>query len=679
MNLLKHETSPYLLQHAANPVHWQPWGEAAFELARQTNKPVLLSIGYSSCHWCHVMAHESFENEEVAALMNQLYVNIKLDREEYPDIDHMYMDAVQAMTGSGGWPLNVFLTPDKKPFYGGTYFPPVRAYNRASWKEILVNVSQYYTQNNQAVQEQATQMMLHLKQASDLPTLSKIQSVESTKHSSDKSTADQLIFKKIMAQADTTEGGFGNAPKFPATFTIKYLLDYYAIYKEEAALKQACLSLDKMAMGGIYDHLGGGFARYSTDTFWIAPHFEKMLYDNALLIEVYSLAYAYTKNIFYKEIVSATVAWLQREMMDENTAFYSAQDADSEGVEGKYYTWDTATLKDLLGEQYELYKEYYQIKEHGNWEHTNILYTTYESKNNTSEETWKIIQQINTQLFTIRNQRIKPLTDDKVLLGWNALMNKALSTAAIIFDDGAYLNLAISNMKFLLSKMAHPHYLYCHTIKNDQQKIPAYLDDLAYLSMALIQLNIATAKPDYLLKAKEIIIYIEQHFKSNDAVLFNYTNHQYLQVPINKIETYDGAVPASNSVLCKVFDHLGYAFSQLSWVEQSRKMILNMQNFYHTYPTSFGVWAALYLSKNEHETQITIVGADAKKDLYALYNKMPHAYVTYVVSSEEENIESIKHKFKNGETLVYVCRNNNCLPPFTSIEDTMTVFFDNKF
>lgn len=673
MNLLKYETSPYLLQHAANPVHWQPWSEAAFEQARSENKPVLLSIGYSSCHWCHVMEHESFEDEEVASIMNHAFVNIKLDREEYPDVDHMYMDAVQAMTGSGGWPLNVFLTPEKKPFYGGTYFPPVRAFNRASWKEVLINVSQYFTQNRSEVEQQAHQLMTHLQSAGALPKLKN--DFASTDEKS-KEDIDREIFEKIMAQADQIEGGFGNAPKFPSTFSIRFLLDYYSLYHEEKALRQACLSLDKMAMGGIYDQLGGGFSRYSTDKYWIAPHFEKMLYDNALLLEVYSIAYSHTHNQLYRQIVQETIAWLEREMRHEDGGFYSAQDADSEGVEGKYYTWSYTELKELLQDDFELYKTFYQLAAEGNWEHTNILYTTAAQMQMTDVGALAKIRQINTRLRLHRATRVKPLTDDKIILGWNALMNKALSLASLIFDEDHYLQLALSNMQFIRANMKNESHLYYHTHKDGVNKIPAYLDDLAYLSDALIQLHIASAGAEYLHLAKEIVQYASLHFTAETGALFCYTNRSFQQVDINKTETYDGAVPSSNSVLCRVLHHLGIAFGEASWLRLHNQMLAEMQVYFTTYPSSFAIWADLFLNKSDTAAEITIAGPDAKEIVRQFYTKRYLSHVTYtVVNTYEENIAELRGKYAEGETRIYICRNQSCLEPFTSIDEAMTVIY----
>ncbi|MDE3252169.1 MAG: thioredoxin domain-containing protein, partial [Bacteroidota bacterium] len=368
-NHLIQETSPYLLQHAHNPVDWYPWGEEALEKALTENKPILVSIGYAACHWCHVMERESFEDPETAAMMNQWFVNIKIDREERPDLDHIYMDAVQAMTGSGGWPLNVFLTPDRKPFYGGTYFPPVRAYNRASWKETLAGVHQGFRDKYAEIQSQAENLTAHL-QSSNAFGISK--PGEETGIFEPSQLA--AISLRLLENADTRWGGFGNAPKFPQTFSIQFLLRHYHFTGDQQALDQALLSLDRMIYGGIYDQLGGGFARYSTDKEWLAPHFEKMLYDNALLVSVLAEAYQLTRKPVYARIMEQTLTFVEREMISAEMGFYSALDADSEGVEGKFYTWEYREIVDLLGAEAELFCAYYQVTEKGNWEHTNILW-----------------------------------------------------------------------------------------------------------------------------------------------------------------------------------------------------------------------------------------------------------------------------------------------------------------
>ena len=657
MNLLTHETSPYLLQHAGNPVHWMPWGKEAFLKAAAENKPVLVSIGYSSCHWCHVMEHESFEDQETADLMNTLFINIKVDREEYPDVDHVYMDAVQAMTGSGGWPLNVFLTPDKKPFYGGTYFPPVRAHGRASWREVLMNVSQYFTQNREDVEMQSSTLTEHLKQSSQIGKI-KDTSVEEPHR------VCEDIKNKLLANADSEHGGFGVAPKFPSTFSIKFLLNHYVLYGDEASLKQALRSLDKMMMGGIYDQIGGGFARYSTDTYWIAPHFEKMLYDNALLIDVYAIAYTITKNESYRQVIDETIAWLRREMTSHEGGFYSAQDADSEGEEGKYYTWSAAELNEILHDEYEWFAAYYHVSEMGNWEHTNILYSTYESQSTLSENHRTKLKAIHTKLIDYRNLRIKPMTDDKMLLGWNALMNKALVRAYLSTEQIEYLHLAEQNMAFLLKSYHSSTHLYFHTYRLGEAKIPAYADDLAFLADALICLGNATAETSYLLKAKEIVDYMNSFFSSDEHGMYQFVHANFLQVDINKQEIYDGAIPSPNAVMCDVTNQLSYIFQEDRYRIRSQKMRTHIAAVFQQYPGSFGLWCAAYQNQAQPFKEVLLSGNNAMEYYRALHTKKYQPAVMYITSNKkEEKIASLLGKYQEGETLIYICNEFNCLEP----------------
>ena len=672
MNLLKHETSPYLLQHAGNPVHWMPWSKEAFVKAAEENKPVLVSIGYSSCHWCHVMEHESFEDQETADMMNRLFINIKVDREEYPDVDHMYMDAVQAMTGSGGWPLNVFLTPDKKPFYGGTYFPPVRLHGRASWKEVLMNVSQYFTQNRDEVEMQSSKLTEHLKQSS---LIGSPQNSETSFEEADVICA--AMKNKILANADKEHGGFGSAPKFPATFSIKYLLNHYVLEGDEASLKQALLSLDKMMMGGIYDQIGGGFARYSTDKYWIAPHFEKMLYDNALLIEVYSIAYTITKNESYRQVIDETIEWLKREMTSEESGFYSAQDADSEGEEGKYYTWSAAELKDILKKDFEWFSAFYHVSEKGNWEHTNILYTTFESQSAIPEYQRKKLKDIHRQLFDYRNLRIKPMTDDKMLLGWNALMNKALVQAYLSTERPDYLILAEKNMAFLLKRYNSNTHFYYHTFKQNEAKIPAYADDLAYLADALICIGNATAETTYLLKAKEIADYMNSFFLSEESILFQFANTHFVQVEINKQEIYDGATPSPNSVMCRIMNQLSYVFQDDSYRTKSHNMLSHLSGVFQKYPESFGLWCTEFQNQSQPFKEVIIIGNDAMKYYLALHTKKYHPAVIYINTHKEEDlIASLMGKYRDRETLINICNEFNCLQPLRDVNMAFTEIYN---
>jgi uncharacterized protein YyaL (SSP411 family) len=423
-NRLINETSPYLLQHAHNPVEWFPWGDEALEKAKQEDKIILVSIGYSACHWCHVMERESFENEPVAKLMNENFVNIKVDREERPDLDHIYMDAVQAIAGNGGWPLNVFLTPQAIPFYGGTYFPPQKAYNRSSWTDVLNSILQAWKERKNEIEAQAENLTDHLLKANSFGAIAN--TIEPNKEQ-DLITIEQCdqMFTTIMKTADTQWGGFGKSPKFPQTFTIQYLLRYHYFTDNKEALQQALLSIDKMLMGGIYDHIAGGLARYSTDEEWLAPHFEKMLYDNALLINILCDAYQITTDKKYADAIRKTIAFVQTELMSSEGGFYAALDADSEGEEGKYYVWQKKEVDTILGEDAELFCAFFDISEAGNWEEKNILRNLQSIEDFTiargleKEIFEKTVQQCLQKLSLQRTSRIKPSLDDKIIFDFD--------------------------------------------------------------------------------------------------------------------------------------------------------------------------------------------------------------------------------------------------------------------
>ncbi|MFM2327758.1 MAG: hypothetical protein RIR31_1960, partial [Bacteroidota bacterium] len=504
-NRLINENSPYLLQHAHNPVDWFAWGNEALQKAKAENKVILVSIGYAACHWCHVMEKESFENEDVAKIMNKNFINIKIDREERPDLDHIYMDAVQAITGSGGWPLNVFLTPDCKPFYGGTYFPPVKAYNRSSWPEVLNAIALSWSERKNEIESQAENLIAHLKQANNFGhTLAQPANTVFTKENCER------ITENILKQADKDWGGFGKAPKFPQTFTIQYLLQYYYYTKNNDALQQALLSIDKMLEGGIYDQVGGGFARYSTDGEWLAPHFEKMLYDNALLLSVICDAYQITKHKKYEQAIENIIGFVQRELLDDEGGFYSAIDADSEGIEGKFYVWDKAEIDKILGQDAAIFADFYDVTQKGNWEEKTILRVLKNTEEFAFENGVLIAELENTlhncrqKLLTERNKRIRPVTDDKILLGWNALMITALCKAAAALNKEGYTGIAVKTMDFILQKFRKNNngFEFLHTYKNGTVKYPAFLDDYAYLIQACIQLQEITSNTQYLDIAK---------------------------------------------------------------------------------------------------------------------------------------------------------------------------------
>ncbi len=478
-NRLINESSPYLLQHAHNPVDWYPWSDEALKQAADQDKPILVSIGYAACHWCHVMERESFEHEQTAALMNEHFICIKIDREERPDLDHFFMDALQATSGQGGWPLNMFLTSDGKPFFGGTYFPPRPVHNRNSWTEVLEKVIEAYKSRRDEIEQQANNLLSHLQSANPTPTeLPKDVIVEARSIFSDQDT--KKILDQLMASADRTEGGFGGAPKFPQTFSIQYLLRYYHYHGERSALDQAMLSLKKMIRGGIYDQAGGGFCRYSTDALWLAPHFEKMTYDNALLLVVMTEAFQLTADLEFKTAAQETVNFMRREMRSSEGGFYAALDADSEGEEGKFYTWTNEEFETLFGAEGHMLADFFDVTADGNWEGVNILRT----KSSVAE--WSVRHGISTEqgnemvfmaksiLLAHRSNRIRPATDDKLLLGWNALFNAALSRSAVVFNEPEWLSLAALNMNFLLSQYTDPSTTtWMHTHKHGKSKYSA--------------------------------------------------------------------------------------------------------------------------------------------------------------------------------------------------------------
>jgi uncharacterized protein YyaL (SSP411 family) len=672
-NHLVAETSPYLLQHAHNPVDWYPWGDAALKKAKESDKPILVSIGYSACHWCHVMEKESFEDEETAGLMNEYFVNIKIDREERPDLDHIYMDAVQAIAGNGGWPLNVFLTPDCKPFYGGTYFPPAKAFNRASWKEVLTGVHNLFIEKREEIEAQADDLTRHIGQTGGVSQTKNVLITADKEIFTPQQARD--IFENIMKSADKQWGGFGKAPKFPQTFTIKYLLRYYHYTKDEDALKQACLSLDKMILGGIYDQVGGGFARYSTDTEWLAPHFEKMLYDNALIISALCDAWQLTGNHLYKQTVEQTVDFVKRELMSDEGGFYSALDADSEGVEGKYYVWSYNEIKEILSEGADLFCEFYNVSPAGNWEHTNILrvlvpHNEFAKSKNIDEVQLKTTLDKNLKkLLQHRSKRVRPQLDDKILLGWNALMNIALSKASAAFGNASYKELAIANYKFMWSNFASDdNRLLCHTYKNGVAKYPAFLDDYAYLIKACIHLQEITSEQVYLHNALSLTKTVIENFEDDLQDHFYYTGKFQSDVIVRKKEIYDGAIPSGNSVMAANLQYLSLISGNKEWKEKAINMLAGLSKVVIKYPTSFGNWACMLIDEVSLINEIAIVGQKLQllRD-ELLKNFIPNKVLQCTKKPEDETFPLLSNKPLLIQPLIYLCRNYTCLSPIAEV------------
>lgn len=668
MNRLGKETSPYLLQHAHNPVDWYPWGEEALQTARLENKPILVSIGYAACHWCHVMERESFEDAGTAAFMNEHFVNIKIDREERPDLDHIYMDAVQAITGSGGWPLNVFLTPEGKPFYGGTYFPPRSMYNRPSWKDVLAGISRSFGEKRAEIEQQAAQLTQHVATAGSFG-IGNAPDEPSTPFNRD--TLRQ-IRDQLLAIADKEEGGFGGAPKFPQTFSIRYLLHYYYFTGDPASLDQACLSLDKMIRGGIYDQLGGGFARYSTDNEWLVPHFEKMLYDNALLVIVLSETYQLTGNPVYKEAIEQTITFIDRDLSNAEGAFYAALDADSEGIEGKYYVWDKTEIEEVLGEDAALFCSWYGVSKEGNWEEKNILTRPHEQaagdpSGRLTPDERRRLEAARLRLLEHRYHRIPPALDDKILLGWNALMNIACSKAYAALGHEQYRQRAVENMRFLQTRLrGEDIHFYYHSYKG-QARIPAFLDDYAFLIAALLELQEITGDPGYLLEARDILRQVIRHFGEDGTDFFYFTHEGQKDLILRKKEIYDGAIPSGNSVMAFNLLYLSIIFEEPDWGKRAFRMTAALSKPVTSYPGSFGVWATVYQALTYTIPEIVLTARRPENTRKEFLSQLVPYRVFQSAQQENTQFPLLRDRLAGEVPQLFLCKNYSCQLPVNEV------------
>lgn len=666
-NRLKNEQSPYLLQHAENPVDWYPWSDEAFNRAKAEHKPVIVSIGYAACHWCHVMERESFEDRAVAAYMNEHFICIKVDREEHPDVDHLYMDAVQAISGSGGWPLNAFVTPDRIPFYGGTYYPPRPAYNRPSWLQVLLRMNEIWQQQPEEVATQTAQMVSFLKQTAQT-------SMSAEKGADWNLETCRKMAENLLQMADMEQGGFGRAPKFPGTMAISFLLEHYHFTKHEPSLKQALLSLDKMLEGGIYDQIGGGFGRYATDNDWLIPHFEKMLYDNALLIISLADAYALTKDKRYKKIIEETIAFADRELWNGAGGYFSALDADSEGVEGKFYTWTWAEWLEALGGNDPLAAAYFGVTEDGNWEAVNILSVVATEEalaaqfQLTVPEVQQRIELAKTKLFEFRASKIRPATDDKTLLSWNALMNLALTKAGQVLENEDYRRKATAHMQWLLQTFVTSEGALLHTWKDGKARISANLDDYAYLVQALLQLASATGEIRWIPEAKNWLEYVLEHFQHESGSFFYFTSDLQKDIPVRKLDLYDGATPSGNAVMAHNLLWLGLCMENHNWLEQAHFMMRQTASTALRYPYSFGNWCIL-VQRYTKEPK-TIVCTGVKADVHAAVLRRYFTPNCYLIETTEENFEIpvLRDKYFQGENYIFVCTQQACLAPYREPE-----------
>ena len=553
-NRLAHETSPYLLQHAWNPVDWHPWGEEALRIAREQDRPIFLSIGYSACHWCHVMEHESFENPDIAKRMNEWFVCIKVDREERPDLDQIYMTAVQLMTGRGGWPMSVFLTPGLQPFYGGTYWPPRQRMGMPGFHDILEHMHNVWETRRPDVLEAGRNLVQAIADHSSVPEGTVAPDADLLRHAA----------QQLKQNADRTHGGFGRAPKFPHPMDLRVLLRAWRRFQDDDALAVVRLTLDRMAAGGIYDQLGGGFHRYSTDEVWLAPHFEKMLYDNALLTPVYLEAWQATQNPDYARIARETCDYVLREMTQPEGGFYSTQDADSEGEEGRFFVWSEAEVLEQLGpDDARAFAYCYDVTPNGNWEGHNILRRTRTSEQASQvlgipvDQLEAILQRSREKLFAVRSQRVWPGRDDKVLVGWNGLMIAALSQAAEVLDEPRYRDAARAAAEFILTQMRQPNGGLFHSYKDGRARFNAYLDDYACLIDGLTELYQATFEARWLEAAIELADAMLERFRDAEGGGFYYTTHDHEALIARPKDLQDNATPSGNSMAAHALLRLG--------------------------------------------------------------------------------------------------------------------------
>jgi len=680
-NRLINENSPYLLQHAHNPVDWYPWGDEAFQKAKSENKPIIVSIGYSTCHWCHVMERESFENEDIAAFMNKYFVNIKVDREERPDVDSIYMEAVQMVTGGhGGWPLNCFLLPDARPFFGGTYFPPKQAHGRVSWEMVLKNIQQAFEKRPQEILTQADKLMEYIHQ-SDAYFVNVLDDIDTTQQQFDFSQVKNA-YNVLSESFDETSGGFGHAPKFPGTMALRFCLNYYYFEKHGPTMEHLQHSLDAMIYGGIYDQLGGGFSRYAVDREWLVPHFEKMLYDNALLVGLLADSYKLTQKTLYKETIEETLTWVEREMLSEEGGFYAALDADSEGVEGKFYVWSKQEVDEALGSDAALFSAFYDVTEHGNWGETNILhrpqsFAGFAKDQGLVEEDLKSrLKTMRQKLWKVRTGRIRPGLDDKILLSWNAMMCSAYCKAYQALGNEHYKEMAIRNMEFLLDKFSKSTYTLFHNYKEGQAKNDAFLDDYALLVEALIELYQITFNTKWLQKAEGYTEQVLENFLDPADQLFFFTTASQTDIIVRKKDLYDNAVPSGVSTMIHNLQKLATLLDKSGYREQAQLTLLNMKDAIQKYPQSFGRWSnALFTEVYPHK-EIAIVGAAFKEKALVLQSKfMPNAL--YCAAGRPDPILPLLAGRETGsKTLIFVCSNYTCQLPSESIEDALIQLAD---
>lgn len=661
-NRLSLSNSPYLQQHADNPVDWYEWSTIALEKATMENKPLLISIGYAACHWCHVMANESFSDLKIAEYMNKNFVCIKIDREERPDLDQIYMEAAHLVSGHGGWPLNAFAMPNGKPFYAATYFPPDQ------WLNILQQISFAYNNENDKINKSAESL-------TEGVTYNPLQ----LQTDSNTFTAIELedYFNNHIKMIDFEQGGYAGSPKFMLPIGLEFFLRYYYHTGNNEAIKAVSKTLEAMAKGGIYDQLGGGFSRYSTDSKWLAPHFEKMLYDNAQLVSLYSKAYQVTKNKLFINIIDQTIEFVEREMLDESGGYYASIDADSEHEEGKFYVWSEKEIFEVLDvEIAQTIAVYFQITKNGNWEENkNILnYKTdikeFAEQHNLSEVKFEtLLKNAKETLLQHRNKRIRPTTDDKIICSWNALMLSAYINAYKATTNEKYLEMAIKNANFIEQNLLTESGQLFRIFKNKKSSTSAFLDDYSLTATAFLNLYETTFNLHWLTLSKKILEYVNLHFINKDADMYYYTSDLAEGLIARKYELSDNVIPASNSIMANLLYKMGLLFENKEYSNIALNMFSKIKKEIKTSGPYYANWALLACNYVFPKYEVSILGKNANEKA----TKMQQEYVPNIVfaGGNEENIAILKARLKKDETLIYLCKNNSCLEPTSSIDKVM--------
>lgn len=669
-NRLINEKSPYLLQHAYNPVDWFPWGEEAFEKAKTEDKPIFLSIGYSTCHWCHVMERESFEDDEAAEVLNKHFVAIKVDREERPDIDSIYMTVCQALTGSGGWPLTILMTPDKKPFYAGTYFPKESKYGRPGLMDVLYSVEETWRKRKEELVESSNEITKAIEKSS----------FAERKGELSKSTLKKA-FKEYKSNFDPVFGGIGDAPKFPIPHNIMFILRYYYAYEDKEALRIVEKTLESMYKGGIFDHIGFGFSRYSVDRKWLVPHFEKMLYDNALLAVTYLEAYQATKKDFYKEVAEKIFTYVLRDMTSPEGGFYCAEDADSEGEEGKFYTWDIDEVLKVLGEEDgKTFCMYYDITGHGNFENKNIpnLISQELDEIEGSEDLKNKLNKLRAKLFEYREKRVHPHKDDKILTAWNGFMIAALAYGGRALKNENYTEAAEKALDFIYRNLIDDKGRLLARYRDGDAAYSAYLEDYAFLIWALIELYENTFNNDYLDKALKLNNDMTKYFWDEKQGGFYLYSKESETLIVRPKEAYDGAIPSGNSVAALNMIRLSSITGDERLEDMAQKQLEVFSGSIADLPSSHSVFLIALMYSEIGGKSVVIAGDNKGSTVKAMVNAVNNRYLPFLAAAL--NIDSEQYKLVNNKPAAYICQNYSCSEPVTEIKEFINLLdFKGRF